>query len=84
MNYQQARQTLAAIDADLFIFPNLGGDYTIVDNNLQVLATGKGRAAALIAGGASAQKLSVFDAESGLFLAGTVAQLDRPQFFVEA
>lgn len=61
-------------EADVVITPELTGAYAVWVNDKRI-ATGTAHAARLVAAGASASKLSVYDAEADHFLSGTLAQL---------
>ena len=61
--------------ADIVIAPvPFSSAYSVWQDGNQI-ATGSAAAARLIASGASASKLSVYDLDSGCFLCGTVDQL---------
>lgn len=65
-------------EADVVITPELTGAYAVWVNDKRI-SVGTAHAARLITAGASASKLSVYDAEADHFLCGSVAQLYNPE-----
>lgn len=63
------------IDADVIITKSLVGYVIWARGGTEVIANTTAQGVDLIAAGAAAQKLSVYDAEAGHYLAGDLGQL---------